>query len=192
MIFFLLRVLQVLGHRQGLGFAYFCIKKMPVEGYAMVDFITSSELIFFLNHNDNKWSQIICWFKFCNLLCLPEYKMSAYKVSPPSQSSVFRKIPMQNIFNSCVMIRWLSIILMMNWEKVLVCVWVNLIYSCIQEFMFPVQVQWGHSVNDAFLFYIMHVMKAYRASSEIAPLIIKLGTKWRWILYILSYSKYIT
>jgi hypothetical protein len=43
------------------------------------------------------------------------------------------KISMQNIFNSCVIIRWLTIILMMNWEEVLVCVWVNMTYSYIQE-----------------------------------------------------------
>jgi hypothetical protein len=37
----------VLGHSQGLNFANFCIKKIPVEGYARGDLITSSEFIYF-------------------------------------------------------------------------------------------------------------------------------------------------
>jgi hypothetical protein len=52
-------------------------------------------------------------------------------------------------------------------------VWVNMTYSCIQEDMFAVQFQWEHNVNDGFLFYILHVMKAYRGSSGIAPLVLK-------------------
>jgi hypothetical protein len=48
----------VLGHRQGLSFAYFCIKKMPVEGYARVDLITSSELIVFVNQYNNKYHKL--------------------------------------------------------------------------------------------------------------------------------------
>ena len=48
-----------------------------------------------------------------------------------------------------------------------------MIHICIQEYMFPVQVQWGHNVNDGVLFYIMRVMKAYKGSSGIASLILK-------------------
>jgi len=58
--FFKLRVLEVLGHSQGLSFAYFCIKKMPVAGCARVYLITSSELIVFVKQYNSKWSQIIC------------------------------------------------------------------------------------------------------------------------------------
>jgi hypothetical protein len=48
-----------------------------------------------------------------------------------------------------------------------------MVHIRIQEYMLPVEFQWGCNMNDGVLFYIMFVVKAYRGSSGIASLILK-------------------